>query len=103
MNIREITPCIECPRNCKPARFDESDSVKAASFLVVKALEKTADSEPTATLQNDAEQIQRTCNTRYTTKNALNAIGKCGSKIGSGECEAWQVDPVHAAVRPKNT
>lgn len=102
MDIRKITPCIECPRNCKPARFDENDSAKAASLLLVKAVEE--EGSVTANIvehQADADQIQRTCESRYTAKRALGAIGSCGTKIGAGECTAWQLDTTQPQIAPR--
>lgn len=92
MNIREFTPCIGCPRNCHPLRLDESESQKAASFLLAKALESANLETQDDALQEDADDIQSVCNSRYTTKRALSAIASCGTKIGAGECESWQLD-----------
>ncbi|USN96106.1 MAG: hypothetical protein H6797_03445 [Candidatus Nomurabacteria bacterium] len=102
MDIRKITPCVECPRNCKPARFDESDAAKAASYLLVKAVEKAGgDISNDEKRQADADEIQRSCEARYTAKRALGAIGSCGTKIGESSCESWQLDESQAEIITK--
>ncbi|MCA9335173.1 hypothetical protein KC953_03450 [Candidatus Saccharibacteria bacterium] len=92
MDIREITPCIGCPRNCHPLRLDESESQKAASFLLTKALDSAAIDSQDDALRQDVDDIQTVCGSRYTTKRALSAVASCGSRIGAGECESWQLD-----------
>lgn len=93
MNLREITPCIGCSRNCHPIRLNENDSAKAAAFLLIKAVEEEGSSAANVeAYKADADEIERTCESRYTTKRALSAIASCGTRIGAGECEAWQLD-----------
>lgn len=102
MYIREITPCIKCPRNCRPARFDEDDGARAASYLLVKAMEEASgDTSSLTAYQEDADEILRKSETRCTTKRALGAIGNCGTKIGAGDCEAWQLGSSDPAIIPK--
>jgi len=102
MDIRKITPCIECPRNCKPARFDESDAAKAAAYLLIKAVEEAGgDVTLAGTHQGDADELVRTCETRYSAKRALGAIGSCGARIGAGDCGAWQLDASQTEITAK--
>ena len=102
MNIREVSPCIECPRNCNPIRLDEEAARKAGAHLLSIAI-KNGDSSillPTE-IQSDAESFLQATKTPGITARALGAIGVCGGKIGEGSCSNWQVDPSQATITQK--
>ena len=102
MNIREVSPCIECPRNCNPIRLDEEAARKAGAHLLSAAIEQI---DPTVSLpaeiQEDAESILRATKTPNITTRALGAIGVCGEKIGAGDCEGWQIDLLQPRIIQK--
>lgn len=102
MNIREVTPCIDCLRNCHPVTPDADGARKAGAYLLANAVEASNSEIPLPEeIQNDANEITGLGRARGITTRALGMISLCGKQIGAENCVDWQLDAVQMMIERK--
>lgn len=90
-SMNEINPCDTCPRNYRPADFEEAGTA-ALAFMIDNACES---SECVSTL--DAEQRKLATEFLYWESagsedpDAVGAVGACGRTIGRDACSDWKL------------
>lgn len=87
IDIREINPCEECPRE----RFELREGIdyeNAGAYLLFSALDVIdEDSVPDDVEQGAADFIRKGSSYR-----GKGAISVCGRQIGRGACSDWKVE-----------